>query len=89
MDDRTGILVCLGASAAANCVPCFEHYLGRARALDLSDRDIQEAVDLAGKIKNGAHVATRTHLDKIMGREVQATKSTKTCCERPDPSCCE
>jgi len=86
MDDRTGILVCLGASAAANCVPCFEHYLGRARALDLSDCDIHEAVDLAGKIKNGAHVATRTHLDKIMGREVQATNS---CCERPDPPCCE
>ena len=26
MDEKTSLLICLGASAAANCIPCFEHY---------------------------------------------------------------
>ena len=86
MDDRTSILICLGASTAADCIPCFEHYFGRARALNLSDDEIQEAVDLAGKIKNGARIVTKTSLDRIMGREVQTMKS---CCENSNASCCE
>jgi alkylhydroperoxidase/carboxymuconolactone decarboxylase family protein YurZ len=34
MDERTSVLVCLGAATAANCVPCFEHYLNKAKVLD-------------------------------------------------------
>jgi alkylhydroperoxidase/carboxymuconolactone decarboxylase family protein YurZ len=85
MDDRTNILICLGASTAANCIPCFEHYFGKAEALNLSPDVIQEAVDLASKVKNGAHIATKTGLERIMGKKPQATQS---CCEKSDPSCC-
>ncbi len=85
MDDRTRILISLSVSKAVNCIPCLEHYLSRARGLDLSNEDIHEAFDLAGKVRNGAYVATKTSLDKMMEKDVQTPGS---CCDGPDRSCC-
>ena len=36
MDERTKVLISLGASVAANCVPCFEHYLRQTDAVGLT-----------------------------------------------------
>ena len=47
MDEKTSVLVCLGAATAANCVPCFEHYLKKAKGLGLCSEEILEAADLA------------------------------------------
>ena len=67
MDEKTSVLVCLGAATAANCVPCFEHYLKKAKGLGLCSEEILEAADLASKVKNGAHLIiinnTVTYLD--------------------------
>ena len=70
MDEKTTILICLGAATAANCVPCFEHYFKKAEALNLTTEEIQEAVDLAGKVKSGAQIAMRGSIGKIMGQEI-------------------
>ena len=71
MDERTTILICLGAATAVNCVPCFEHYFKKAKAINLTAGEIQEAVDLASKVKSGAQIAIRGSIDKIMGKESQ------------------
>ncbi len=86
MDERTGVLICLGVAAAENCVPCFEHYYAKAEDLDLPHEEIQEAVDLAGKVKSGAQIVMRGSIGKLMGREVQEASS---CCEKPGGSCCD
>ena len=36
MEEKTSLLICLGASTAANCVPCFEHYHKKASAAGLT-----------------------------------------------------
>jgi len=84
MDERTTILISLGAATAANCVPCFEHYFRKAEALNLTAEDIQEAVDIAGKVKSGAQIAMRGSIRKIIGQEVQEAPS---CCEKSGSSC--
>ena len=71
MDDRERLLICLGAATAANCVPCFQHYFKKAETLNLTTEEIQEAVDLANKVKSGAQIALRESIGKIMGREVR------------------
>jgi hypothetical protein len=38
MDERTRILICLGSATAANCIPCFEHYYGKAEVAKLTQR---------------------------------------------------
>jgi AhpD family alkylhydroperoxidase len=51
MDEKTSLLICLGASAAANCIPCFEHYHKKASAAGLTPEEILEAVELASKVE--------------------------------------
>ena len=70
MDEKTELLICLGASTAANCVPCFEHYFKKASSIGLSSEEIQGAVELASKVKNGAHVVMRGSIRNIMGNEI-------------------
>jgi hypothetical protein len=55
-------LICLGSSTAANCVPCFEHYLKQAKTHELSNLEIQEAVELASPEK-----VTKTTSGKVVG----------------------
>ena len=67
MDEKTSLLICLGASAAANCIPCFEHYHKKASAAGLTSEEILEAVELANKVKSGAHLVMRSSIKNFMG----------------------
>jgi AhpD family alkylhydroperoxidase len=69
MDKKTSLLICLGASAAANCIPCFEHYQKKASAAGLTPEEILEAVELASKVKSGAHLLMRSCIKNFMGGE--------------------
>ena len=78
MDEKTTILISLGAATAANCIPCFEHLYYKARGLNMSDNEIREAVDIAAKVKSGAHVALKSSISYAMGEESDK-KSSETC----------
>ena len=69
MDEKTSLLICLGAATAANCVPCFEHYQKKASAPASASEEILEAVELATKVKNGAHLVIRNCIRTFMGGE--------------------
>lgn len=85
MDDRTKVLICLGAATASNCIPCFEYYFGSADSVGLTPEEIQEAVDLASLVKKGAHMAMRNAIGNIMGRDKQYDLP---CNRQSDSSCC-
>ena len=85
MDEKTRILVCIGASTAANCTPCFEYYFGKAEAAGLETDEIQEAVDLASQVKKGAHMSFRNSIRKKMGGE---NEYSLPCDRQTDRSCC-
>ena len=84
MDEKTSLLICLGASTAANCIPCFEHYHKKASAAGLTSEEILEAVELASKVKNGAHLVMRNSIIKFMGQETPLA----SCGLGPSKSCC-
>jgi alkylhydroperoxidase/carboxymuconolactone decarboxylase family protein YurZ len=69
MDERTKVLISLGAATAANCVPCFQHYFGKATSVGLTHEEIEEAVDLASQVKKGAHMAMRNSIREVMGKK--------------------
>ena len=85
MDERTKVLICLGTANAANCIPCFEHYLGKAKTVGLTSEEIQEAVDLASQVKKGAHMAIKNCIDSLMGEEKEYAL---TCDRQASKSCC-
>ena len=69
MEERTKLLVALGAATAANCIPCFEYLYCEAGVAGLTQEEIQEVVALATKVKQGAHVALKKSIHDIMGLE--------------------
>jgi hypothetical protein len=85
MDEKTSLLICLGAATAANCVPCFEHYLKKARILDVGSEDILEAADLASKVKNGAHLVMRNGIRTFIANEKPSDLSA---CGPSKGTCC-
>ena len=69
MDEKTSLLISLGAATAVNCVPCFEHYHKKASAAGIQPDEILQAVDLAGRVKNGAHTVIRSFIKNLVGQE--------------------
>jgi AhpD family alkylhydroperoxidase len=86
MDEKTSLLICLGASAAANCIPCFEHYHRKASAAGLTSEQILEAVELANKVKSGAHLVMRNSIKNSFGQETPASSCG---CAPSQTSCCD
>jgi len=86
MDEKTSLLICLGASAAANCIPCFEHYHKKASAAGLTSEQILEAVELANKVKSGAHLVMRNSIKNYLGQE---TSGPSCGCSPSQSSCCD
>ncbi len=86
MDEKTSLLSCLGASVAANCIPCFEHYHKKASAAGLTSEQILEVVELANKVKSGAHVVMRNSIKTFLG---EAGSPARYGCGPSKSSCCE
>ena len=85
MDEKTKLLICVGAATAANCIPCFDYYYGKVEALGLNREEVLETVELAGQVKRGAHMALKNSISERMGekREVNLPCSAEvgsTCC---------
>ncbi len=85
MDEKTSLLVCLGASAAANCIPCFEHYHKKASAAGFTSEEILEAIELADKVKSGAHLVMRNSIRNYLGRETSGSPCGQASSQNP---CC-
>ncbi len=85
MDEKTSLLICLASSTAANCIPCFEHYHKKASAAGLTPGEILEAVELASRVKSGAHMLVRNTVSKLLGEETVpltcgSASSRSQCC---------
>lgn len=69
MDEKTKLLVCLGAATAANCIPCFEFYYRKALAAGVDAGDTQEAVEYVYKINNNINVLMENSIRNFTGQE--------------------
>jgi len=87
MDDKTSVLVCLGAAIAANCVACFRHYHAEALRLGLDPSEIDAAVTLGAKVKTGANIAVMNAVAQAVRR---GERQDATCGETAGtaPACC-
>lgn len=70
MDQKQTILLSIGAAVACNCIPCFEHYWLKAKQADICTTELNEAIAIGEKVKNGAAVAIRNTVDVIQRGEV-------------------
>ena len=54
MDARIEELIAIGASITANCKPCLEYHVAKARENGASDQEIAEAVAVGKMVRRGA-----------------------------------
>ncbi len=69
MDLKTELLICIGASTAANCVPCFDYYFNKASAEGIDMEDVRKAVEFANKVKTGAGIVMKNSIRETTGRD--------------------
>ncbi len=71
MDKKTELLVSLGASVAANCMPCFNYYYQQAEKLGLEPGEVLRAMEIANKIKNSLSMLMGNHVRKTVGAKAE------------------
>jgi AhpD family alkylhydroperoxidase len=54
LDERTAMLIAVGASIAANCQPCLEINVARAQEHGIDPREIADAVEVGRMVRKGA-----------------------------------
>jgi alkylhydroperoxidase/carboxymuconolactone decarboxylase family protein YurZ len=70
MDTKIKVMISLGSSYAAGCIPCFDHYYMLAKEEQIADDDIKEIIAIAKKVRNGSDIALEKAIsDVIDGKE--------------------
>ncbi len=84
MDERTKKLIAVGASVGANCHPCLEYHVGKARELGIPYSEIREAVEAAKAVRGGAAASMDKLAVKLLGDGAPAHPVAS----REAPCCC-
>jgi AhpD family alkylhydroperoxidase len=69
LNDATKELIAVGASVAANCHPCVQFHLKKARELGLDRKTIDQAVAVGQKVRLGAASEMDTLLQSVTGTD--------------------
>ena len=67
LEEKTETLIAIGAAAAANCIPCFEHLYEKAVTSGITANEIKRASEIAALVKGGAHTAISRTIDELVG----------------------
>ena len=65
MDEKTKILIALGASVCAHCQPCLQYHVKHAREAGLTEEEIREAIAVGHTIAKGAMAAMQKFSSSI------------------------
>ena len=84
MDQKTQIMISLAAAIGANCIPCFDHLYAKAKEFDLEDAEIQQAADIAFRVKNGALNFMKQAVEEMTGAR---DESVHPCCPAVEGCC--
>lgn len=67
MDARTKQLIAVGASATANCIPCLQGIVAKARASGIDDTEIKIAVGVGRVVRKGAAASWDDEAKALLG----------------------
>ncbi len=71
MDTKTKVMISLGSSYAAGCIPCFDHYYMLAKEEHITDDEITQIIAIARKVRNGSDISLEKAIsDVIDGNDV-------------------
>ena len=67
MDNQIKELIAIGASITANCQPCLEYHVAKARENGANEDDIKTAIAVGKIVRKGAASKMDEHAASIVG----------------------
>lgn len=80
LDTRITELIATGASVAANCRPCLEYHVGKARESGADDEDITQAVEVGRLVRRGAAAQLDKFAAGLRAGSLPAAAGATGCC---------
>jgi len=72
MDSKIKELIAIGASVTANCVPCLQFHLSKAKENSATDSDIADAVRVGRLVRKGAGEKWDEEANALLGQQPEA-----------------
>ncbi len=85
MDEKTRLLISIGASVASNCVPCFEYYFKKSSTAGITSEELEETIELACKVKTGSAITMKKSIREITGEDREPEPANV---DEQDHPCC-
>lgn len=67
LDEKTKELIAIAASFTANCHPCLDYHVDKARQLGATQEEMLEAVEIGKHVRRGASGRTDKHALHLLG----------------------
>lgn len=81
LDEHFMRLIAVGASVAANCQPCLETNLARARECGADEAELAQAIWVGKMVRKGAASKMDDFASDLVKREPQNTQAADCKCE--------
>jgi AhpD family alkylhydroperoxidase len=79
LDNRTKLLIGIGASVAANCQSCLKNVVEMARNTGIQDEEIIEAIGVANTVRLGATANIDNYASTLLNVNNSSTGTEKVC----------
>jgi AhpD family alkylhydroperoxidase len=66
MDVKVKELIAIGASITANCKPCLQYHVTKARENGVDDQEISEAIDVGKMVRKGSAAQTDKFIPTVL-----------------------
>ncbi len=80
LDNRTKELIAVGASVTANCQPCLQFHVSKARENGSSDEELAVAIAVAKAVRKGALAKMDDFASRLGGDAPEADRGTAAGC---------
>ena len=80
MNNRVKELIAIGASVTANCQPCLEYHVAKARENGAEEEEIKDAITVGKIVRKGA----AGKMDQYASKMVKDTSATPDAAEKTD-----
>ena len=80
LDQRVTSLISIGVSVGVNCQPCLQYCVAQAKALGITEQEIEAAVNVGKIVRKGAAQRMDKYVEELSGRTSSAAAREETGC---------
>jgi AhpD family alkylhydroperoxidase len=74
MEDKTKLLIAVGASVTANCQACLKTAVSQAQAIEIEKKELLEAIAIGRLVRKGAMGKMDKFASSLTGKDVSSSE---------------